>query len=92
MRLVHYTGSEAILHPIIGEIRPGFNEIYDDAVAAALISAGQTSGEFLAGQELTVTDESLPQAAPLEDEAGATDTPAESDGAPAPRARKRAQE
>ena len=95
MRLVFFYGNESVIHPTIGEIRPGFNEVYDEDVAAALLEAGRTSGQFTEGKELVIDDPRLPDAAPLE-QAPPSDiesiTTVESVTAPAPRARKRAQE
>lgn len=123
MKAVIYTGASAVLHSVVGQIEPGLNQIHDDAVADALLKAGQTSGEFRAadGEDLArnakgvfdswaadAPDVQVQVFAQLEQAINgpsalssrpkfdtgpdATDTPAESEAAPAPRARKRAQE
>jgi hypothetical protein len=94
VKLVRYTGSEAVLHPIVGRIEPGVNQIYDDAVAEGLLSAGRTSGEFLpttgltSGEAGTVDDPIA--VAPTESEPEAVIT-AEADAPATPR-RGRAKE
>jgi len=54
MKLVHYSGTSATIHPQAGELQPGVNAVHDDQVADRLIAAGgafSDGGQVMAGDE-----------------------------------------
>ena len=46
MKRIVFTGTFPTAHPDAGILKPGVNEIVDDALAGRLLEAGRASGDF----------------------------------------------
>jgi len=51
MKRIVFTGTSPTAHPDAGILKPGVNEIVDDALADRLLEAGRATGDFKLAEE-----------------------------------------